>query len=164
MFYISTLWCIFCLSICHRAKAVVVPLNSTVVVTSTVVFQTTVVVSLTTVIQSTAIETFSTLQPTTTVTPVATPQPQNYLGGFDAVYSAPTEHMFYTDQQGSLDYIYYYSNWQRASPAQIAANVKPGSPVSASVIAVDFYSSQVRNFRKDPLAATNGKKDLRLLC
>lgn len=134
----------------YRHTGAVIPANTTVTITSTLVVQSTDIVSLTTLVQATitgAITTTSS-QETIAIAPSPTTQPvQNFLGGFDVVYeSASGEgHMFYTDQQGGLQHIYSNSDWTRANPPQIATNVKPGSPVSASLVTGIGYN-QVRWF------------------
>jgi len=85
----------------------------------------------------------------------ATPTPF-YLGGFDAVHSEFTantdELLFYTDQLGNIQQMNgteyytddssfygiaqgYDSSWSAATPAAIANNALPGSPVQAVLLA-----------------------------
>ncbi|EXJ71804.1 uncharacterized protein A1O5_05614 [Cladophialophora psammophila CBS 110553] len=58
-----------------------------------------------------------------------------YLGGFDAVVASGQTNMFYTDQSRSVQHIYDGGDgWERSTPTAIASNVKPGSPITASLV------------------------------
>ncbi|MFL5625339.1 MAG: hypothetical protein ACJ788_07040, partial [Ktedonobacteraceae bacterium] len=72
-----------------------------------------------------------------------TPTSTFYLGGFDAVYMSPTEHMFYTDQQGSIQHIKNTGSWTRSYLGEIVSDVKPGSPISASHVTGNWQSDEV---------------------
>ena len=101
----------------------------------------------------------------------ATPTPF-YLGGFDAVHSEFTantdELLFYTDQLGNIQQMngtWYYtddgwgvaqgydSSWSAATPAAIANNALPGSPVQAVLLAagevcITQYSYNIELFSR----------------
>jgi len=95
----------------------------------------------------------------------ATPTPF-YLGGFDAVHSEFTantdELLFYTDQLGNIQQmngtVYgiaqgYDSSWSAATPAVIANNALPGSPVQAVLLAagevcITQYSYNIELFSR----------------
>jgi hypothetical protein len=104
----------------------------------------------------------------------ATPTPF-YLGGFDAVHSEFTantdELLFYTDQLGNIQQMNgtgyytddgrgidsiaqgYDSSWSPATPAAIANNVLPGSPVQAVLLAagevcITQYSYNIELFSR----------------
>jgi hypothetical protein len=84
----------------------------------------------------------------------ATPSPSPfYIGGFDAIHAEVGEtynqFLFYTDQLGNIQQIngtgYYGANgwgaaqgydstWSPGSPAVIAQNALPGSPVQAVLL------------------------------
>jgi hypothetical protein len=85
---------------------------------------------------------YSTIAPTT-ISSSAKPTPTFYLGGFDAVYISYDEHIFYTDQEGSIQHIVNGYEWEKANPATIVSDVKPGSPISASVVVGSSQADEV---------------------
>ncbi|KIX07084.1 uncharacterized protein Z518_05061 [Rhinocladiella mackenziei CBS 650.93] len=102
----------------------------------------------TSIVQSTQTLPFTVTSTTTSITTsvvIATttssstqPTSAFYLGGFDAVEQDDDNHMFYTDQDGSIQHIINdgYGDWYRATETTMGSNVKPGSPIAAS-LAID---------------------------
>ena len=123
-------------------------------VRTTLIFESTTIISSTAIVVVTStsnippsiiVATTSSSIPTPTSTPF-------YLGGFDAIHAesggTTNQFLFYTDQLGNIKQINgsgystggygyaqgYDSNWSPGSPAVIASNTLPGSPVQAVLL------------------------------
>ena len=128
----------------------------TSVIRTTLVFDSTTIISSTSIVLVTSTTknppTIIVVNPTTTSSSTPSPSP-NYLGGFDAIHAeaggTSNQLLFYTDQLGNIrqingsgDYssgyydppIGYDSTWSPGSPAVIAQNALPGSPVQAVLL------------------------------
>lgn len=59
------------------------------------------------------------------------------------MYISDKERIFYTDQEGSIQHIMSAYGWEKANPDTIVSDVKPGSPISASVVVGSSSADEV---------------------